>query len=287
MTDFKKGVSCVLCAWVFFTLLITQSRFTSTLSSVPMVLLFQNLVSLLCMTPFMVKNGKKAFYSPKFKVILFRGIAGYSSFAFTFLAVRNTSLVNTVLLSNTSPLFIPLIIWVWRKIHIGYKLWLGLIVGFIGIGFILKPDIHLLKNLGAFYALSSAFCFSISMIAMRRLIKTEPVHTILFYHFLIGTMISLPMAIYTWNLPSYEILVQLISIGFLSVFGQYFILVAFRFDKPSVLSPFNYSSVIYATILQWFIFKTFPDSLTIVGILLVCAGSIMSIIFGESAAKKG
>lgn len=277
----------MLCAWIFFTLLITQSRFTSTLTSVPMVLLFQNLVSLVCMLPFMIKNGKKAFISPKFKVMLFRGVAGYSSFAFTFLAVQRTSLVNTVLLSNASPLFIPLIIWVWRKIHIGYKLWLGIIVGFIGIGFILKPDINLMTNLGAFYAISSAFCFSISMIAMRRLIKTEPVHTILFYHFLIGTVISFPMAIYTWNLPSYEILAQLLSIGFLSVFGQYFILLAFRFDKPSVLSPFNYSSVIYATILQWLIFKTFPDWLTLVGILLVCGGSIMSIIFGENAAKKG
>jgi drug/metabolite transporter (DMT)-like permease len=262
------------------------SRFASQESSVAIVLLFQNLISLFFMLPFMLKEGKKGFISSKFKVILLRGAAGYSSFLFAFLAVQYTTLVNTVLLSNASPLFIPLIIWAWRKIHIGYKLWIGILIGFIGIGFILKPDLSLLTNLGAFFGLTSALSFAISMICMRRLIKTEPVHTILFYHFLIGTLISLPFAISTWNFFSCAVLLQLILIGLLSFVGQYFILSAFRFDKPSVLSPFTYSSVVYAAILQWFIFKTYPDWLAIVGIIFICAGSIICIIYAESAAKK-
>ncbi|HSX04512.1 MAG TPA: DMT family transporter [Rhabdochlamydiaceae bacterium] len=286
MSEFKKGAFYILLAWFFFTLVITLSRFTSRESSVAIVLFSQNLISLLFMLPFMLKEGKGAFASSKFKVILLRGAAGYLSFAFAFFAVQYTSLVNTVLLSNASPLFIPLIIFAWRGIHIGYKLWIGIITGFIGIGFILKPDIHLLTNLGAILALSSALCFAISMICMRRLIKTEPVHTILFYHFLIGTLISLPFAIYTWNFPTCTVLLQLILIGILSFIGQYFILSAFRFGKPSALSPFTYSSVVYATILQWFIFKTFPDLLSIIGIIFICAGSIVCIIYAESAEKK-
>ncbi|HSX12648.1 MAG TPA: DMT family transporter [Rhabdochlamydiaceae bacterium] len=286
MTDFKKGASFVLLAWFFFTLVIMLSRFASAASSVPMVLLFQNLISLLFMLPFMLKEGKSGFISSKFDVILVRGIAGYSSFVFAFLAVEYTSLVNTVLLSNASPLFIPLIIWVWRKIHLGYKLWIGILIGFVGVGFILKPDLHLLTNLGAIFGLISALSFAISMICMRRLIKTEPVHTILFYHFLIGTLLSVPFAIYTWKFPSCTLLLELILIGILSFIGQYFILSAFRFGKPSVLSPFTYSSVVYAAILQWWIFKTVPDWLSIIGIILVCTGSILCIVYAESAAKK-
>lgn len=286
MSDFKKGACFILLAWFFFTLVITLSRFTSQESSVATVLLFQNLISLIFMLPFMLKEGKSAFASTKFKVILLRGAAGFCSFLFAFLAVQYTSLVNTVLLSNASPLFIPLIIWVWRRIHLGYKLWLGIITGFIGIGFILKPDLHLLTNLGAIFGLASALSFAISMICMRRLIKTEPVHTILFYHFLIGTMISLPIALSSWNFISCATLLQLILIGILSFIGQYFILSAFRYDKPSVLSPFTYSSVVYAAILQWFIFKTYPDWLSILGIIFICAGSIVCIIYVEAAAKK-
>lgn len=286
MSDFKKGVLYVLAAWFFFTLVITLSRFASTESSVPMVLLFQNLISLLFMLPFMLKEGKNAFISSKFKVILLRGAAGYCSFVFAFLAVQYTSLVNTVLLSNASPLFIPLIIWLWRKIHLGCKLWIGILIGFIGVGFILKPDLQLLKNLGAIFGLISALSFAVSMICMRRLIKTEPVHTILFYHFLIGTLLSIPFVLHTWTLPSCSLLLQLILIGILSFIGQYFILNAFRFDKPSVLSPFTYSSVVYAAILQWWIFKTIPDWFSIIGIILVCTGSILCIIYAESATKK-
>ncbi|MCI0381674.1 MAG: DMT family transporter [Chlamydiae bacterium] len=281
---FINGVLLIIFAWVFFTVMIAISRYVSPLTSIPIVLLFQNGISLLFILPWMIEKGKTSFHTPKYHLLILRTVAGYLNFTFIFLAVQRTSLVNTLLLSNSAPIFIPLIIWIWRRIAVGYKLWLGIIIGFIGIGLILKPDIDFM-NTGVLFALGSAISFSISMIAQRRLIKTEPKYTILFYYFLAGTLISFPFAIYTWNIPL-TILPLLILIGVLSVIGQLAFLQALQFGKPSALSPFNYISVVYAAIIEWIIWNQFPDLFSILGIILISVGGILTMIYENKPIRK-
>ena len=283
--DLKKGAFLVLVGWLFFTLLIALSRPTSTASSVPTALLFQNLISLICILPAMVKNGGSSWRFNKFKLIFLRTFAGYLNFAFIFLAIQRISLVNTILLRNCAPFFIPLIIWIWKKATLSYQVWLGIILGFVGIGFILKPNIAIL-NEGTLFGLGSAICFAVSMIAQRRLIKTEPIPSILFYYFLLGTVVSLPFALYTWKAMEARTLIQLILIGVFSFLGQSLFLRAFQYAKPSVLSTINYASVIYAAVLQWLVWKQFPDWLSIIGIFFICVGGVVTIFYSKAVAPK-
>lgn len=275
----QYGVLLNLSGWIFLTLLIALSRTLGDETNIPMVLFFQNLVGLVLICPWILLKGKSALTLQKWKWLSIRTMAGYLNLAFIFLAIQKISLVNTMLLNNTAAFFIPLIIWIWRKILLSYKLWVGIILGFVGIGFILKPDIGIL-NIGFLYGLLSAFCFAFSMIGQRRLIKTENTHTVLLYYFLAGTLLSLPFALIYWKLPNGEIAFRLIIIGLLFFISQFAFLSSFRFGKPSVLSAFNYSSVVFAAILEWLIWKQFPDFLSILGIILVCLGGILAMRYG-------
>jgi len=284
-TNWKKGVVLVLLTWIFFTIAIAIPRATGEKISVPTILLFQNGISLLIMIPIVIQRGRKSLKTEKMKLILLRTVAGYCSFGFIFLATRYTSLVNVVLLSNSTPLIIPLIIWIWRGVRIGIRLWLGILVGFIGIVLILKPY-GLLVDLGALFGLGSALFFSISMIAQRRLIKKESSRTILFYYFLIATLISIPLAIFTWEPITSKTIALLILLGLLSCMGQMFFLRAFRFQKPSLLAPFNYSSVVYALFIDWILWDQLPDFWSILGIIIVCAGGILAILEANTDLLK-
>ena len=276
----KKGIICVLISWVFFTTLIALARIATEKTSVPVVLLFQNFVGLLMITPWMIRKGKKSLYLSKIKAIAIRSLAGYLCYAFIFLAVQRISLVNTVLLSNSAPLFIPLIIWLWKGVKIDKGLWLGILIGFFGIAFILRPTGEII-NVGALFGLGAAICVSISSIAKRRLVKTEPVHTILFYYFLISTLLSIPFSIETWRTLDKETLLLLCSIGLLFFCGQIFFSNAFKYEKPSFLSSFSYSAVIYGALIQWIIWGNFPSWCTIMGIVVVCTGGILTITHGR------
>lgn len=271
----KKGVACVLAGWLFLTTVIAISRYAGEATSVPTVLFFQNLVSLIVITPWMIVHGGNSLKLSRFALIVLRSLAGYTSFAFIFLAVQRTTLVNVVLLSNSAPLFIPLIIWLWKKVKISKRLWIGLIIGFVGIAFILKPD-ETIADMGALFAIGAAICFSISMITQRRLVKRETLSTILFYYFLISTILSIPFAIDTWKPIDLKMLLILITIGILFVSGQTVFLKSFRYEKPSFLSPFVYSSVVYGALIDWMFWQQIPDWTTILGIIIVCTGGIIT-----------
>ena len=120
------------------------------------------------------------------------------------------------------------------------------------------------------------------MITQRRLIKTEPVHTILFYYFLICVILSFPFTFETWKAIDTQTFLLLILIGLLFSLGQFFFLSSLKYEKPSFLSSFNYISVIYGVLIDWFLWDRLPSWTTIVGILIVCTGGIITIKRGNT-----
>jgi len=275
-----KGAAFVMISWIFFTSVIALSRIASETISIPTILLFQNFVSMIIILPSMIKKGGKSLYLSKIGVIVLRSLAGYINYAFIFLAVQRISLVNVVLLSNTAPLFIPIIIWLWKRVKIGKSLWMGIVIGFIGVAFILKPN-HVSLSVGSLFALGAAICLSISIIAQRRLVKTEPIHTILFYYFLISVILSLPFSFETWHSLNGPSVLILILIGVLFAMGQLFFLNSLKYEKPSFLSSFNYSAVVYGVLIEWLFWDQFPNWMTIIGLIIVCTGGIITILRGR------
>lgn len=276
----KWGIFYILVAWLFFTLMATISREISPHVNVSVVLFFQNFISLLMMIPWIFLHGIKSLKTQRFGLIFLRSIGGLLAFAFLFLAVQKTSLVDAVLLNNAAPLLIPFVVLVWLKIPINHKLWPGIIAGFIGIILILKPGKEIL-NPGALYALAAAICLSIVMIAVRLLSYTEKTHAVLLYYFAIASLCTLPIAAYFWKWPTAHEWAGLVSIGVLSGVGQWTFIRAFHHAKPSHLGPFCYMAVVYSGLIEWILWGQVPDLLAWIGISMVCAGGIWSIRFSQ------
>jgi drug/metabolite transporter (DMT)-like permease len=66
----------------------------------------------------------------------------------------------------------------------------------------------------------------------------------------------------------------LVSMGFTSTIGHFFLINAYKHVEASVLTPFVYLQVIPATTLGWLVFNQFPDGLTAIGIAIICASGI-------------
>ena len=271
-----KGIAYILLCWFFFTCMATLSRFASHETSIPGILCVQNFVSLLLVLPWIFTHGTKFFHAHRFGLILFRSVISTIGFGLLFLGVKFTSLVSAMLLNNAAPIILPFIIWIWLKKSINHKLWPGIIAGFIGIVFILKPGKEIL-NPGALFALGAAVTICISMISLRLLSKTDRNQTILFYYFLIGFLVCLPLTFYFWQPIAARTWLILISIGVHSFMGQWTFNKAFQYGKPSQLGPFSYMAVVYSGLFEWAIWGTVPDLYSWAGILLICAGGIWTI----------
>lgn len=280
-----KGIVLIVISWLLFTAMAAISKITSESYPIPIIVLFQNGISFLMMIPLLFWEGRSSFKSHHFGLIILRAIFGLIGFAFLLLAVHYTNIVDGMLLYNTSPLFIPFVLLLVKKTPIDNKLWPGIIIGFIGIIFILKPGKELL-DLGALYAIGAGILLAIVMVILRMLSHTDHNVTVLFYYFLIASLLILPLSLYYWVAPSAVILLQLISIGLLSGLSQIFFTRSFNYGRASYLGPFNYTGVVFAAIFQWMIWKNIPDVFTWIGIFLVCLGGIFTFILSKPSAPS-
>lgn len=268
--DLKKGIFLVLIAWLCFATLYMVSKLLDTQTTVPTMLFFRNVFGFCAVLPWIFKQYPKSIEVKNVKIVVLRSLMGLLNLFFIFLAVDRISLVNTTLLNNSAPFFVPFIVWFWLKKDINSKIWPAIVVGFIGIALILQPNRRIF-NLGAVYALLSGVCLAITIITMRLTTKKEKLLTFLFYFFTIGVVVTLPFAIAYWKVENMGTLIGLLSIGLLSATGQVFLFHGLKFAKAHVLAPFAYSTVIFSGIYEWLIWGNTPTPIAYIGTILIIA----------------
>jgi drug/metabolite transporter (DMT)-like permease len=277
--DSNLGLGILLTVLAFLSVAIMSALGKAASKSVSseVLVFFQNSISLIILTPWVLRDGIRNLRTEHFGLHFVRGISGMLSQYFMFVALNYIPLVDAVLLVNAAPLFIPLITWVWLKQGISGRLWLSLVIGFVGIILILQPGGEVF-NWATPLALLAGVFSAIALVTVGRLNFTEPSLRILFYYFLISTILTGPLLITKWSTPEPRAWIYLIGIGLTMAIAQLLLILAYEQASPSRVSPFNYSVVVFSGIIGWVIWNEVPNALSILGTILVCAGGILSVI---------
>lgn len=221
---------------------------------------------------------KISFKLHKVKLHLLRGITGIFALFCFFYALQRLTLVNAILLSNTVPLFVPIVVLIWQKIKIPKKRIVFMIAGFIGIALVLKPDLGIF-SWPSIVGLGTGILAAIALVSVRMLTKTEDSHTIVFYFLAIASIISLIPAL--WHFKYLElgrVWLYLLGIGIGGMLYQLFITETYRYLPSSKASCLAYLGVIFGGFAEWIFWGKIPDFFTIMGCLLVILGGIATIL---------
>jgi drug/metabolite transporter (DMT)-like permease len=266
-----------------FLCVSVMSAFGKLLSTAPtgQIVFFQNSISFFLLLPLVLSKGTAEIHTHRLPLHIVRAMTGLLSQALFFIAVKKIALVDAVLLANAAPLFIPLVALFWMKIRITPLVVASLVTGFVGVILILKPGMALFSQPSSLVALSAAFFSAIALVSVNILSNTEKSNTILFYYFLISTILTLPFAFWHWKTPSGTEWIYLFGVGLFMALSQLFIILAYRHASASEISPFNYTVVIFSGILGWLFWGTAIGWLSLLGIILVCLGGICSIVFNS------
>jgi drug/metabolite transporter (DMT)-like permease len=260
----------------------------STPNSIPIstatLVFFQNFIALLIFTPWVLRSGIANLKTMKVPLHIVRALGGLLSQAFMFIAVQKMSLVDAVLLSNATPLFMPFLAWLWMKEKINTVVALSLLVGFAGVVTIIRPGENFFLHPISLIALGGAVFSAIGLLAVNKLSSSEPTDIILFYYFLISSVIAAPFAMMTWQTPHTREIIYLLGIGITMALAQALIVLAYRNAAAVILAPFNYSVVIFSGLIGWLVWNHKPDLISVLGVLLVAAGGIISTRFGSPNA---
>ena len=171
---------------------------------------------------------------------------------------------------------------------VGWRRWTATFVGFLGVVVMIRPF-----GLGgneavspyALYAVAGAAAAGLVMVIIRRLSRTDSNMTILtFQAVFVGLAMAVPaMVFWVWPTPAEWGLV--VALGVLSIAGQWLNIQAYRVGEASVMAVLDYVRLIYATLLGWWFFATFPDAWTWGGAAIVVAAAIY-IVHREATRKQ-
>jgi drug/metabolite transporter (DMT)-like permease len=275
----RLGLGILLTVLAFLSVAIMSAfgKAAAPFVSSGVLVFFQNSISLVLLLPWVLRGGSANFTTSHLGLHVVRGVTGMLSQYFMFVALNYIPLVDAVLLVNAAPLFIPLITWIWLKQTISGKMWMSLIIGFIGIVLILQPGASVFSWATPLAIVAGVFS-AIALVTVGRLNLTEPSARILFYYFLISSILTTPLVIIRWSPPEPKAWMYLIGIGVTMAIAQFLLIVAYEYASPSHVAPFNYSVVIFSGLIGWAVWNEIPNALSWVGTLLVCAGGILSVI---------
>jgi len=250
-----------------------------------LTLFFQYAIAFLCFVPSGVRMGPAALRTQRAGLQIFRSLAGSACQLLFFFSLGSLPLLDASLLSNSAPLFIPLVVWLWFRKPVSRTVWVSLLIGLAGVVLTIHPGPQLLRNPAALLALASGVLSAIALVATNRLAETDPPSRTLLWNFGVSTVLLTPVAIVVWTPPSARAWLMLLSVGVLYALTQWFIILAYRYAGAAELSPFNYSVVVFSGILGWMFFANVPGLSAVAGTVLISAGGILSIRTGHPEGK--
>ena len=241
------------------------------------IVFYRNLLGVLIIV-YSLKKFPRVIDSSKLHLLFLRGLFGALAMVLFFYTIATIPLGEAVVLNKTSPFFVTILAYYFMKESISIRIFFALIIGFIGIIFIMKPfgvEIsfeHILGVLGGFFAASAyATIKKIKDIYDARLIMLSFMGIGLFIPLGLSFTSYLEFQIYTD--PYIWLLVCFMAI--ISTASQWFLTRAYSLSQASIIGVVSYSNIPFAIGFGIMLGDVFPDFYTFLGISLIIVGGIL------------
>lgn len=240
------------------------------------LLLFQNGVGLLVVVPFALRGGWAPVRTSRIGLHMLRAATGTACWYCLFFAITRIPLANATLLTYSAPLWMPLVAWVVTRRRTARATWVGAGIGFAGVVLVLQPQSSGF-DVGALVALAGALFLAVAMMSVRWLGSTEPLLRILFYYFLLSTVLAVPIAVLDWQPVGSDAWIWLVALGCAQLLSQGLIVVAYRFASAEKVGPVIYSVIVFSALIDWIVWDHPPTYIACCGAALVLAGGFVAV----------
>lgn len=275
------AIGCLTISALLFSVMGICIRYASHTVDNYTIVFFRNVVGLILFLPFIFKQGMGFVKTEKLWMHTWRSIVGLAAMYGFFYAIAHLKLSNAMVFTYSSPIFIPLIAWLFLKEKVTTAMLCAAGLGFIGVFCVAKPDQGLL-NWISIVGISSSLLASMAFVTVRALTQTEPPERIVFYFCLIGSLLSVIPMFWVWRPYHLHELFFLIAAGVLANISQIFMSHAYRLAPAGQIAPVNYIAIIFAGIWGFLLWNEVPDLYSVIGFgiillaILLCSPLIQS-----------
>ena len=234
---------------------------------------------------------------------IIRVVLHFLAFSFYFVSLTYLTLAVATALYFSTPFFMSIFASIFLKEHIGYKRWLSIFLGFVGVYIILNPNFNDF-DYKTLLPLLCALFYSLSMTITKITSDKDDTYTQLFYFYLITILLCSFLFLIlgsgqldNFSNPTVKFIFRewfseinhtwkfILMIGFLATFAFTCVFMAYSSYSTSVTSIFEYSLIVWSIVIGFFLFNDIPTLRTITGcIIIILAG--MFIFFREEIREQ-
>lgn len=199
-------------------------------------------------------------------------------------ATKHLPLATALTITFAGPLIITAAAPRFLGEEVGWRRWCAVAVGFVGVVIILRPGFGTFEW-AMFMALAVAFTVTIRDIITRKVAIDSSPAGMLFYVLLAVTVagyMTLPLG---WNMPTATDMGLFALTGAMLGFAQLMMIIAFRHTEASLLAPFKYAGIVWATIIGFLVWGDLPDRWEITGSTLIVASGLY-ILHRETVTRR-
>ena len=269
-----RGIAMILASTVFLGVSdVTAKYLSATLPSIEITWI-RFMVFALIMTPGMVPGSPLfALASDRPRFQLLRGVALLGSSLLFITGLRYLPIAEASATGFVSPLFVTALSIIFLGERVGMRRWIATAVGLFGVVVILRPGTGAF-HAAAFFPIVSALSWASTLIMTRMMSGRDPAITTMTYSSMVGVTILTLLVPFVWVAPTWHDLLLGLLIGVASTLGQWIVVLAFRYADASVLAPFQYTQLLWVSILGFLVFGELPDIWTVVGAAFIVASGL-------------
>lgn len=274
--DKTKGIIYIIVSAFFFALM---GLFVKLSGDLPIIQksFFRNAVAMIFAFVLITKNKEWAL--PKgsnIGYLLIRAVAGTLGILCNFYAVSNMNLADASMLNKLSPFFAVIFSILLLKEKPNFKQIFAVSLAFIGALFVMKPSFSF-DALPGFLGFLGGLGAGLAYACVRKLTQNGfKGNLVIFYFSAFSCLVTLPWLIFDFTPMTVAQWLYLILAGLSASGGQYFITTAYSKAPAKEISVYDYSQIIFTTILSLIVFGDLPDILSFVGYAIIISAAIFN-----------
>lgn len=188
-------------------------------------------------------------------------------------AVRSGSLANAYSVFLSAPLIVAALSVPLLRERVDWRNWLAILAGLAGVLTMLRPSASGLNGFAALAALVGAIAYALSAIAVRVLTRSDTTVSVVFWTVGLMSLFTTTIAAPNWVPIERDDWKWLVGLGVLAACGQYLLTEAFRSASPSVVTPFEYTALLWGVVIDRAVWHVLPSA-------RVCFGGGIVIVSG-------
>ncbi|WP_376702226.1 DMT family transporter [Mesorhizobium sp. ISC25] len=266
----------MLSVYVFFTFLDTSSKYLVLAGVSALIVAWTRFAVHVLIVGVFLRGWREPlrFRPANLPAHLTRGLLLFGSTICNILALRTLQLAETTSIYFFGPMVITALAGPLLGEWAGWRRWLAIMSGFVGVLIITRPGIGVF-GVGHLFALGSMLSNSFYVIMTRRMSATETSESLILFSALAPAVLLLPTLPFSLSLPQdgwhWFILLML---GVFGALGHWLLVQAYRLATTTALAPYPYSQMIWMIVSGLIVFNQFPDRWTLAGATVIVASGL-------------